>query len=242
LITVVVPPALPATLSIGTSFALARLRKAKIFCVSPNRVNVSGKVNVVCFDKTGTLTEDGLDILGVRIPDRLGERFGELVEDARDLPLSSGKMSFLHALATCHSLKMVDGSPLGDPLDMKMFSFTDWTLEEGEALGATPVASKSKGNGTDKKTALVQSIVRPPGTSRFRIEDALKTGRRVNDPSQASSIYSLYKSGPLHRTGRHQVIRICICSEAHERDRQTFEKLEYGDIRKGSTRGDGRNL
>jgi cation-transporting ATPase 13A2 len=194
LITVVVPPALPATLSIGTSFALARLRKARIFCISPNRINVSGKVNVVCFDKTGTLTEEGLDILGVRIPERTGERFGELIEDARDLPLSSGKMSFLHALATCHSLKMVNGFPVGDPLDMKMFCFTDWTLEEGESLDAGTshtATSKSKDRTTDKRTALVQSIVRPPGTSKFRIEDALKSGRRVCHDLPPSSRRSL---------------------------------------------------
>lgn len=30
------------------------------------RVNVGGKLDVVCFDKTGTLTEDGLDVLGMR--------------------------------------------------------------------------------------------------------------------------------------------------------------------------------
>lgn len=30
------------------------------------RVNVGGKLDVVCFDKTGTLTEDGLDVLGIR--------------------------------------------------------------------------------------------------------------------------------------------------------------------------------
>jgi cation-transporting ATPase 13A3/4/5 len=179
LITVVVPPALPATLSIGTSFALSRLRKAAIFCISPNRVNVAGKVNVVCFDKTGTLTEEGLDILGVRIPERSGERFGELIEDARDLPLSSAKTSFLHALATCHSLKMVNDAPLGDPLDMKMFSFTDWTLDEGESLDANISRTKNAGIGPEKKTSLVQSIVRPPGTSKFRIEDALKGGKRV---------------------------------------------------------------
>jgi len=65
LITIVVPPALPATLTIGTTFAIDRLRKSGIFCISPNRVNIGGKINVVCFDKTGTLTEDGLDVLGV---------------------------------------------------------------------------------------------------------------------------------------------------------------------------------
>lgn len=33
------------------------------------RVNVGGKLDIVCFDKTGTLTEDGLDVLGVQASD-----------------------------------------------------------------------------------------------------------------------------------------------------------------------------
>lgn len=86
LITIVVPPALPATLSIGTNFALSRLKLKSIFCISPQRyvvsaaiaeafltffrVNVGGKLDVVCFDKTGTLTDDGLDVLGVRVVHR----------------------------------------------------------------------------------------------------------------------------------------------------------------------------
>ena len=70
LITIVVPPALPATLTIGTNFALQRLKAKQIFCISPQRVNVGGKLDVMCFDKTGTLTEDGLDVLGVRVVSR----------------------------------------------------------------------------------------------------------------------------------------------------------------------------
>ena len=37
LITIVVPPALPATLSIGTNFALSRLKKRQIFCITPQK-------------------------------------------------------------------------------------------------------------------------------------------------------------------------------------------------------------
>jgi len=66
LITITVPPALPTCLSIGISFALARLSKKRIYCISPNRVIVAGKITIMCFDKTGTLTEDGLDLYGVR--------------------------------------------------------------------------------------------------------------------------------------------------------------------------------
>lgn len=178
LITVVVPPALPATLSIGTSFALGRLRKLGIFCISPSRVNVAGKINVCCFDKTGTLTEDGLDILGVRGLDRNINRFGELIDNVHDLPASFGKdkASFLYALATCHSLKNVDGEPIGDPLDAKMFEFTKWTLEEGHVAGTGKIKERS---GEARPAALVQTVVRPPGSAGFKLEDALKAGARV---------------------------------------------------------------
>ena len=44
----------------GTVFALSRLKQKKIYCISPPRVNVAGRVNLMVFDKTGTLTEDGL--------------------------------------------------------------------------------------------------------------------------------------------------------------------------------------
>ncbi|KAI6026280.1 hypothetical protein BKA83DRAFT_4241204 [Pisolithus microcarpus] len=171
LITIVVPPALPATLSIGTSFSIGRLRKLGIYCISPTRVNVSGKINVCCFDKTGTLTEDGLDILGVRSLDRTEHRFGQLIDNVYDLPNVHDRANFLHALATCHSLRLVDGEAIGDPLDVKMFGFTRWTLEEGLVAGTGVVRGKS---GTERPTPLVQTVVRPPGSARFRLEDALR--------------------------------------------------------------------
>ncbi len=37
IITTAVPPALPAALTVGTVYALNRLRKHKIFCISPQR-------------------------------------------------------------------------------------------------------------------------------------------------------------------------------------------------------------
>lgn len=37
----------------------------------------------------------------------------------------------LYAMASCHSLRNVDGDLVGDPLDLKMFEFTNWTFTEG---------------------------------------------------------------------------------------------------------------
>jgi len=166
LITIVVPPALPATLTIGTTFAIDRLRKSGIFCISPNRVNIGGKINVVCFDKTGTLTEDGLDVLGVRTIDTDHQRFSELHEEVADVPIiggHNGRNALLYALATCHALKLIDGEIIGDPLDMKMFEYTGWTLDEGQSRAVT-----AKGNaGTNRPHSLVQTVVRPPQNGRW---------------------------------------------------------------------------
>jgi len=70
LLTITVPPALPAAMTVGTVFAISRLKKKKIYCISPPRINVSGRVNLMVFDKTGTLTEDGLQVFGFRGVDR----------------------------------------------------------------------------------------------------------------------------------------------------------------------------
>lgn len=72
LITICVPPALPAAMTCGSVFAISRLKKSKIFCISPPRVNLAGRVTTFVFDKTGTLTEEGLSVLGFRCLGRRG--------------------------------------------------------------------------------------------------------------------------------------------------------------------------
>lgn len=61
--TIVIPPTLPAALAAGIVLAIHRLKHKHIRCIRPKRVNVAAKVNVVAFDKTGTLTELGLDVM-----------------------------------------------------------------------------------------------------------------------------------------------------------------------------------
>ncbi|RMZ91959.1 hypothetical protein DV736_g786, partial [Chaetothyriales sp. CBS 134916] len=173
LITIVVPPALPATLTIGTNFALARLKKDQIFCISPQRVNVAGKLDVVCFDKTGTLTEDGLDVLGVRLVQHPEIRFGELLDEHQEV-LPSAKYdrdptmdyrvnkTMLYAMATCHSLRLVDDDLIGDPLDVKMFQFTGWSFEEASAATA-----HLAGTGSHQ---MPPAVARPPAGMEYEID------------------------------------------------------------------------
>ncbi|XP_029003029.1 polyamine-transporting ATPase 13A3 [Betta splendens] len=146
IITITVPPALPAAMTAGIVYAQRRLKNIGIFCISPQRINICGQINLVCFDKTGTLTEDGLDMWGVQRAEN--GRFHLSEEDTcKD---SLVKSQFVACMATCHSLTKIEGELSGDPLDLKMFEATGWILEEA----------------TEEETALhnqiMPTVVRPP--------------------------------------------------------------------------------
>uniref|UniRef100_A0A8C2Z3D1 ATPase 13A3 n=1 Tax=Cyclopterus lumpus TaxID=8103 RepID=A0A8C2Z3D1_CYCLU len=146
IITITVPPALPAAMTAGIVYAQRRLRRVGIYCISPQRINMCGQLNLVCFDKTGTLTEDGLDLWGVQTAE--GGRFSPPEADAAIESLVN--TVFVAGMATCHSLTKIEGVLSGDPLDLKMFSATGWILEEP----------------TEEETALhnpiMPTVVRPP--------------------------------------------------------------------------------
>uniref|UniRef100_A0A669PMZ4 Cation-transporting ATPase n=1 Tax=Phasianus colchicus TaxID=9054 RepID=A0A669PMZ4_PHACC len=120
LLTAAVPPAIPAALTTGTVYAQRRLKKKKIFCITPQRINICGQINLVCFDKTGTLTEDGLDLWGI-LPSE-GSRFQKIHKFPSSTPLPWGPVC--GAMASCHSLVVLDKKIQGDPLDLKMFEAT----------------------------------------------------------------------------------------------------------------------
>ncbi|XP_077343608.1 putative cation-transporting ATPase 13A4 [Lithobates pipiens] len=126
LIICAVSPVIPAALMVGILYAKRRLRKKRVYCVSPDRINMCGQINLFCFDKTGTLTEDGLDLMGV-IPSK-NACFQEMLTHEQINDLSGGPL--FTAMTSCHSLIMVDGKLQGDPLDVKMFEATAWILDD----------------------------------------------------------------------------------------------------------------
>lgn len=138
LIVICVPPALPAAMSCGVAFAIFRLKNQRIFCISPPRVNLSGRITTFVFDKTGTLTEDGLSVQGFRCVKNTDNKiaFKDFYTEVTDLnpPLakwwetkqakdfrSLPSTLFLESLACCCGVTYVNGSLIGDPLDVKMF-------------------------------------------------------------------------------------------------------------------------
>ncbi|XP_078063972.1 putative cation-transporting ATPase 13A4 [Mustelus asterias] len=129
-ITIAVSPALPAAVTIGIIYAQERLKKKGIFCISPQRINICGQLNLICFDKTGTLTEEGLDLWG--LASTKGKGLQNIFKFNSEDMLPWGP--FFGAMASCHSLILLDNTLQGDPLDLKMFETTRWELKENTML------------------------------------------------------------------------------------------------------------
>ena len=150
LVSIAVPPALPAAMMIGVATAVDRLRSRAIFCIAPNRVNMAGRITRVCFDKTGTLTYDGMTMLAVRplMPD--GATFGDEVSapgaamfadevPAAEVPgacavaaATTPQERMVLVMAACQSLRLLGTSLVGDPLEVVMLESSGWALSTGD--------------------------------------------------------------------------------------------------------------
>jgi len=84
LLTISVPPSMPAILSSCLLFSMYRLSKNKIYCISPQLITLCGRIKTVVFDKTGTLTEENLSI--------------------RDHISVGSNDDMIEAMSVCHSL------------------------------------------------------------------------------------------------------------------------------------------
>ena len=133
-------------MTVGVVYAQSRLKKQEIFCISPRSINISGCLNCICFDKTGTLTEDDLSFAEVLSVDLESVTYKPPIEKPCTV---DGYNRLIGCLTTCHSLTLIDGRLIGDPLDQKMFEATNWSLEEPEI------------NDTNKFDLLAPTIVKP---------------------------------------------------------------------------------
>ncbi|XP_073434755.1 probable cation-transporting ATPase 13A4 [Dendrobates tinctorius] len=126
IITVSIPAALPAAVQVCILYSQTRLQRNGIFCLSAQRINMCGQLNIICFDKTGTLTEDGMELWGIVPSDNRSFQEVYLFTPERSLPWSP----VLVGMVSCHSLIFLDGKIQGDPLDLKMFEGTGWVLQD----------------------------------------------------------------------------------------------------------------
>ncbi|XP_032308045.1 polyamine-transporting ATPase 13A3 isoform X2 [Drosophila ananassae] len=185
LITIVVPPALPAAMTVGRFYAQKRLKANNIFCISPRSINVAGSINCCCFDKTGTLTEDGLDMWGV-VPKSSTNQFQIPLRDVLRLPYDH----FLFGMVTCHSITILNGIMMGDPLDLKIFQSTGWSLEDSKNIPEK-----------EKYGIIYPIILRQPKSCIYNIPELnVSTGHQI---SRQSSVEDLLATVGLTQAQKH---------------------------------------
>nr|XP_026485778.1 probable cation-transporting ATPase 13A3 isoform X1 [Vanessa tameamea] len=201
IITIVVPPALPAAMTVGRLYAVGRLKRARITCLNTRAVNVSGSLDCICFDKTGTLTEDGLDMWGVvtvstaSSPPLLGrpQRDPKQLNDLHELKIG---------MASCHSLILLNGELAGDPLDLKMFESTSWLLEEPDVPEQT------------NYDMLTPTVVKPRGAANINVDD-LHVPLEVGIVQQYQFVSQLQRASVAVRLLGEDVLRV-YCKGAPE--------------------------
>lgn len=181
IITIVIPPALPAAMTVGKLYAQSRLKKDKIYCINSRVINVTGSLNCICFDKTGTLTEDGLDMMGI-VPVINGS-----LTDAEKNIQNMNNHPLFEGMLVCHSLTLIDNELCGDPLDVKMFESTGWILEEPQIAD------------TRKYDLLVPTIVKPPNNFVRNLEKNIDSSPEIGIIQQYPFSSSLQRMSVIVR-------------------------------------------
>jgi cation-transporting ATPase 13A3/4/5 len=118
-----VPPALPLVLTVGIVLSVSRLKKLRIFCIAPERVNFAGRLDTMCWDKTGTLTSSNLIYSGADVVAPGSTQFAGVstAPPQNDLEM---------VLATCHGLNLVQNELIGHPLDQQMLQASGFTMDQ----------------------------------------------------------------------------------------------------------------
>lgn len=134
---------------------------------------------------------------------------GNAAASATDLSKSSINSMF-HTMATCHSLRLVDGELLGDPLDLKMFHFTEWEFEEGGQAND----SNSGGDNIDSGpgNGISPSVARPLGQPDMEL-GVLKSFEFDSHLRRTSVIVKRYKAavGDVFVKGAPECMKdICV--------------------------------
>ncbi|CAJ0586099.1 unnamed protein product, partial [Mesorhabditis spiculigera] len=202
LITIVVPPALPAAITLVYANAQIRLKRKDIFCISPSTIPMCGSINTVCFDKTGTLTEDGLDFHTMRAvkpavtnaASHFGAETSEMLP--RELPRDA---EIIKAVATCHSLTRINGVLHGDPLDLILFNQSRWTIDEN-------CGSERSDDEISRFDTVQPTVVKPPpeDVPIFRSSD-FAVIRQFTFSSSLQRM-SVIVNSPVEETGRKMTL------------------------------------
>ncbi|VTZ66881.1 cation transporting ATPase, putative [Plasmodium chabaudi chabaudi] len=143
IITAVIPPEFPITLSLGVTISIVYLYNLKIYCTEPFRLPFSGKSNICAFDKTGTLTEDNMIVLGLF---GLDNKINRIYESNQSI-INKQRVPFLSlaVISGCHSLCTINNKLLGDPLEKNSFLKLNCSMKSLDNIFVRSSSYVSKG-------------------------------------------------------------------------------------------------
>ena len=147
ILTSVIPPEFPITLSLTVTLALAHLVRHQVFCTEPFRIPSAGRITHCALDKTGTLTSSAM-VLDQVIEGEVEDCVSSESISGESKPMSSKSPSLITSsttLAICQSLIRVRGEWVGDPLEQAVVK----RLEESFSFFENSVSTK---NGQTWKT------------------------------------------------------------------------------------------
>jgi cation-transporting ATPase 13A1 len=182
IITSVIPPELPMELSLAVTTSLAALGKCLVYCTEPDRIELAGKVTVMCFDKTGTLTKDRMMLDGLLCnqdkplllsSSSLSESVAVGTDTADDTGAmmrvddikNSASLAARVIMASCHSLAMQGNKGMnlvGDPLEVAAFNASGLFFESVGSQLTMPSFVSTRSN------IRVQTLHRYPFSSSLK--------------------------------------------------------------------------
>ena len=111
-------------------------------------------------------------------------------------------------MATCHSLRVVDGQLVGDPLDVKMFEFTGWSFEEdGRKLNMLDL---------EELDNVSCSVARPPAGQEYDIDEPAAAAPVSHLESVVANNIDHYAEH-ANRTPYFEVLRIRVSTAPSKR-------------------------
>ncbi|KAK6590325.1 hypothetical protein RS030_162531 [Cryptosporidium xiaoi] len=137
IITSVIPPEFPITLSIAVTMTVVQLTKKRIYCTEPFRIPYSGKLNICAFDKTGTLTSDKMNLhglFGLSMKGDEGENslstYSSIIFDENNVE----SIPFLSdiIMGCCNGLSLNGTSIIGDPMEKLIKKTSSWRVNKNE--------------------------------------------------------------------------------------------------------------
>uniref|UniRef100_A0A7S2NT13 P-type ATPase A domain-containing protein n=1 Tax=Leptocylindrus danicus TaxID=163516 RepID=A0A7S2NT13_9STRA len=234
ILTSVIPPELPMQMSLTVNTSMASLMKLAIFCTDPNKVPVSGCVDVALFDKTGTLTTD--ELVAVKCVDpKHGSRtmlqlqgWAKLVVAGCHGVFCMGDVDDNMEKAEESADKKGDENQsssnphlAGDPLEMAALSSVRWTVQSS---GDVTLNSNPKNLGTPIQLQSKQAITKFKVTHRHPFSSKLGRMTTLAHCSETKTTYALTKGSP------EAVFAHCLGSATSDAKFQTWYDTTVAEL------------